>query len=219
MSKNSTNNYHITSDTITFGIDQSYSNFAVVVFRGDVVIDRAVFHAGADTPANREKQYKIFLGDIISQLMYIQRQFDFLVEMYNPSYLVFEGLSFGSKGDRVFQLGGLYFHIAVNYLNKFDHNTVDNIITISPTAAKSFARSHLPEESQCLWEGVNKVLLKSGKPKLKPMKKQDMREALRTTSDRWILDGYAVSSKTTPSGVYDLSDAYFIGKTFIKNNM
>lgn len=211
------NNYEIDDQTITFGIDQSYLNFAVVVFQGKRVIDRVVFHAGESTPANLKKKYDFFCGNIIDQLRYIQNKFDELVDQYDPKYLVFEGLSFGSVGNRVFQLGGLFFHVAVNYLNKFNLQSSDRIVTTSPTEAKKLARSYLPEEDQIFIDKkTNKpVLLKSKKYKLKNMQKTDMVQALKTTEAAWILDGYTASGTKIQSGSHDLPDAYFIGLSFI----
>lgn len=61
------------------------------------------------------------------------------------------------------------------------------------------------------------IYLKSKKPKLKKMDKNDMLLALRNTADSWIVDGFSASSKKVPTGTKDLPDAYFILKTYLKN--
>lgn len=218
LSKNSVD-YHLTPKTIVFGIDQSYSNFAIVVFQGLNVIDRVVFHAGEDNASNQKKQYPICLGSTLKQLIYLQDCFRTYADKYNPKYLVFEGLSFGSIGNRVFQLGGLYFHLTASFLNNTYTDKADNIISITPQQAKNYARGFLNEDQCYELKDGQPIILKSGKRKLKKMEKSDMRKALINVGQDWILDGYSISSQKTPTGVYDLCDAYFIGRSFIEPNL
>lgn len=201
----------------TISIDQSYSNFAFVVFdENGKVLDRNVFHTGAKVPANLEKNYGEYFDTVQEQLIYLANLFDEVLDKYSPCQLVFEGLAFGAKGDRVFSLGGLFYYITTGLVNR-DRVLIKDIHTVAPTSVKKVARDCLDETDRYEKDkDGNVVYLKSKKPKLKKMDKPDMLKALLNTEDKWIVDGFSASSKKTPTGVKDLPDAYFIGKAFLE---
>lgn len=201
---------------IIFANDQSYSNFAVVVFEDGKVIDRAVFHTGEKNKTNNEKRFGEYFSTVQEQLMYTKDQYLKLFHKYKPDKLVFEGLAFGAKGDRVFQLGGLFYHITTS-LCEDGLLTPEDIITITPKEVKSMARQDLSLEDQHARDNSGEVImLKSKKPKLNPMKeKKWIKKALMNTDDAWILEGYTTSSKLKPTGAHDIPDAYYIGKVYL----
>lgn len=139
-----------------------------------------------------------------------------MVSKYSPCQLVFEGLSFGSIGNRVFDLGGLFYFITTSLMMD-GLVSIKNIHTITPTSAKKLARDHLDKDDQYEKDKAgNVVIAKNKKPKVKKMDKPDMLKALNNTKDKWIVDGYSASSVKIQTGVKDLPDAYWLGKTFLK---
>lgn len=139
-----------------------------------------------------------------------------MVIQNSPCRLVFEGLSFGSIGNRVFDLGGLFYHITTSLIED-GLVSVKDIHTITPTSAKKLARDHLKEEDKFEKDKSGNVVLgKNKKPKLKKMDKPDMLEALKQTDSAWIVEGYSASSIKIPTGIKDLPDAYFLGRTYLE---
>lgn len=43
-----------------------------------------------------------------------------------------------------------------------------------------------------------------------------MLKALLNTKDGWIVDGFSASSNKIPTGIKDLPDAYWIGKSYLE---
>lgn len=204
----------------TIGIDQSYSNFAFVIFNADEeVIDRGVLHTGDKNESNSKKQFGEYYNSTQEQLEYIYTQFKSVVCKYSPCQLVFEGLSFGSIGNRVFDLGGLFYFITTSLvMDKLVD--IKNIHTITPTSAKKLARDHLDENDRYEKDKTGTIVLgKNKKPKVKKMDKPDMLKALKNTKDNWIVEGYSASSVKIPTGVKDLPDAYWLGRTFLKGEL
>lgn len=201
---------------IIFANDQSYSNFAVVVFKDGEPIDRVVFHTGERNKTNNEKRFGEYFSNVQEQLMYIKEQYLELFNKYQPEKLVFEGLAFGAKGDRVFQLGGLFFHITTSICED-GLLTPSDIITITPKEVKALARNDLSEyDQQAREKDGTPIFLKTGKPKLNPMKeKKWMKKALCTTEDAWLVEGFTTSSKLKQTGAHDIPDAYYIGKVYL----
>ena len=200
--------------------DQSFSNFAVVVFEKQndsfVPIDRTVLHTGDVVDANKKKEFGEYFPTTQQQLQYIYEQFKPFYEKHKPDYLVFEGLAFGAKGDRVFSLGGLYYYITTSLL-------VDKLLEIpqlqkvTPTAVKKAARACLEGDEVYEKDKQGNILFnKNKKPKLNTMPKKFVVKALLNTSDSWLIDGYTTSSNKIETGKHDIPDAYFIGKAFIE---
>ncbi len=200
-----------------FANDQSYLNFAVVVFEDGKVIDRIVLHTGANVPSNQGKAYGMYFDTTAEQLDYIYKLYKDFYLKHNPDALVYEGLAFGAKGDRVFDLGGLYHHITAS-LYTDGLLLPENLHKVTPTEVKSRAREDLPLSERVAREKDGSVvMLKSGKAKKNPMKeKKWIKKALEQTKDAWILEGYSSSAKKTETGAHDLPDAYYIGKVWLE---
>jgi hypothetical protein len=201
---------------IIFANDQSYSNFAVVVFKDGIPIDREVFHTGDVNKSNEDKVFGEYFPTMQQQLMYLMHQYEEFFMKHKPEKLVFEGLAFGAKGDRVFQLGGLFYHITTTLCEK-GLILPEDIITVTPTEVKSIAREDLIGDEQYASDKNGIIYLKSKKPKLNPMKeKKWVKKALCNTQDAWLVDGYTTSSKSKPTGAHDIPDAYYIGKAYLR---
>lgn len=193
--------------------DQSYSNFAIVVFEDDKVIDRVVFHTGETVKQNEGKLYGKYFPTPQEQLKYLYAEFKSFFVKHSPDYLVFEGLAFGAKGNRVFNLGGLFFHITTSLIED-GLLSIDQLKTVTPQSVKKIARDTLPPEDQFEKDKEGNILKnKNGKPKMNTMSsKKWIIKALECTEDSHILEGYTVSSKKVETGKEDIPDAYFIGK-------
>ena len=202
---------------IIFANDQSYANFAVVIFKNGEPIDRKVFHTGANNPSNKDKQFGEYFDTVQNQLMYITEGYKKLVSEYKPEKLIFEGLAFGAKGDRVFQLGGLFYHITTSLCEE-GLLTPEDIITVTPKEVKSKARGDLIGNDQYAVDKEGNIeYLKSKKPRLNPMKeKKWIKKALCNTKDAWLVDGYTTASKKKQTGAHDIPDAYYIGKVYLE---
>ena len=202
---------------IIFANDQSYLNFAVVVFEDGKVIDRIVLHTGATVKSNEGKTYGEYFDTTTEQLDYIYKGYKDFYLKHLPDAMVFEGLAYGAKGDRVFDLGGLYHHITASlYTEGFLLS--ENLHKVTPTEVKARAREDLPLDDQVAREKDGSVIiLKSKKPKRNPMKeKRWIKLALEQTEDKWILEGYSSSAKKVETGAHDLPDAYYIGKVWLE---
>ena len=173
-------------------------------------------HTGDNNESNSKKQFGKYYNSTQEQLQYLYSEFKPVVSKYSPCQLVFEGLSFGSIGNRVFDLGGLFYFITTSLVMEGLVNIKD-IHTVTPTSAKKLARDHLSEDDQYEKDkSGNVVIAKNKKPKLKKMDKPDMLKALNNTDDKWIVDGYSVSSVKIQTGIKDLPDAYWLARTFLK---
>lgn len=195
--------------------DQSFANFAMIAWENDQPVDRLVIHSGSLTDQNASKQYGFFSDYEQEQLNYIYEQVKDFVEQYPPEAIVLEGLSFGSTGNMVFGLGGLYFHVTAS-LVRDKLISPSNIYKVSPTSAKKHGRFELDDEDAFEKTKDGVVLRKKdGAAKPNTMPKKFMLKALMNTDDDWLVHGYSTSSKITETGKHDLPDAYFIGKAFL----
>lgn len=201
-------------------IDQSFSNFAYVVFGEDGKPESSgVLHTGARVPGNLDKQYGKYFDTVQEQLVYLESEFSKIIADNQPCRLIFEGLAFGAKGDRVFSLGGLFYHVTTTLITK-GLVKLEDVVTVPPTSVKKVARDRLIGDEQFEKDkDGNVVYLKSKKPKLKKMDKNDMLKALCNTEDKWIVEGFSSSSKKVPTGLKDIPDAYFIGKAFLEKKL
>lgn len=192
--------------------DQSYSNFAIVVFEDNAVVDWIVLHTGETVKQNEDKLFGKYFATPQEQLQYLYAEFKNFFIKHMPDFLVFEGLAFGAKGNRVFNLGGLFFHITTSLIED-DLLKIDQLRTVTPQAVKKIARESLNEEDQFEKDKAGNILFnKNGKPKMNTMSnKKWIVKALQCTGDGHILEGYTVSSKKIETGKEDLPDAYFIG--------
>lgn len=203
------------TDHYLVGIDQSFTNFAMVLFKNGEPVDRKVFHSGdASSKKNKLKTYGAYFESPALQLNYIAEMMMEQMADWNPTEVVFEGLSFGSTSSSIFQLGALYFGLQV-LIHRELGIPFDSILTVTPTQAKNIARSFLVNGDQYEREKTGEVIrLKSGKSKLKVMNKKDMLLALNNTPHGWLVDGYThdglVAARTIESGIFDIPDSFWI---------
>lgn len=206
---------------LVVGIDQSFSNYAMVLFKSGVAIDRCVFHTGpSDTKKNQAKDENLtnskFFASPVQQLDYLFEKVLNKIAEWNPSHIAMEGLAFSSNGNVERQLGCLYFGMIISLHRELGYR-YDQIHTVTPTQAKAYAREFLEGDDKFERDLKGEIIvLKSKKNKLNTMKKKFwMAKALKNAGDEWILDGYTrdglAKARTCPTGVEDLPDAYFIG--------
>lgn len=138
-----------------------------------------------------------YLSSIIESTLF----FYLKMQASNP-YIVFEGLSYGSSGSNVIQLGA-YKYMLMHYLSK--HVPLDRMYTYSPITIKSVAGCAKkgmgkPEMIQSFMDNGPDVPLKDalkGNPNFKSGKNQN-----------WVMH------------VDDIVDSYFIVKTLmVKENL
>ena len=203
------------SEHVLVGIDQSFSNCAMVKFVNGIPTDRFVIHTGSPTATkNKHKTYGMYFESPALQLNYVIEMFMEKMEEWNPDQIALEGLSFGSTSSSIFQLGALYFGLQIAAHRELGL-PFDSILTVTPAQAKNTARSFLINGDQYEREKTGEVIrLKSGKPKLKKMDKPDMLKALENTPYGWLVDGYTrdglVASRSTPTGIFDIPDGFWI---------
>jgi len=203
------------SEHVLVGIDQSFSNCAMVKFVNGIPPDRFVIHTGSPTATkNKHKTYGMYFESPALQLNYVIEMFMEKMEEWNPDQIALEGLSFGSTSSSIFQLGALYFGLQIAAHRELGL-PFDSILTVTPAQAKNTARSFLINGDQYEREKTGEVIrLKSGKPKLKKMDKPDMLKALENTPYGWLVDGYTrdglVASRSTPTGIFDIPDGFWI---------
>ncbi len=198
-------------------VDQSFSNFAMVLFENTIPIDRVVFHTGDPTAKkNKFKEYGEYFETPHLQLDYI---IDLMMKKmieWNPNDFCLEGLAFSAKGSSERQLGALYFGTMVMLHRELGYE-YDNIHTVTPNQAKNIGRDFLVGLDQYEREkkGGAIIKLKSGKPKKNLMDKAAMLRALLNTDYAWLVDGYTrdglVASRKIETGIEDIPDAFFIG--------
>lgn len=209
------------------GIDQSFSNYAMVLFEEGVPIDRCVFHTGDPTTKKNQAKDPVatqsrFFVSPLAQLEYLYQEVLDKIAEWNPHDIAMEGLSFGSNGNMERQLGALYFGLQVSLIRELGYSQ-ENLFSVTPKQCKNFAREFLIGDDQYEKKGDEIVLLKSKKPKLNQMKgKKDMIKALENTPYGWLIDGYTrdglAASKRMPTGMEDLPDAYMIGLYILEQN-
>ena len=203
------------SEHVLVGIDQSFSNCAMVKFVNGIPTDRFVIHTGNPTATkNKHKTYGMYFESPALQLNYVIEMFMEKMEEWNPDQIALEGLSFGSTSSSIFQLGALYFGLQIAAHRELGL-PFDSILTVTPAQAKNTARSFLINGDQYEREKTGEVIrLKSGKPKLKKMDKPDMLKALENTPYGWLVDGYTrdglVAARSTPTGIADIPDGFWI---------
>lgn len=109
-------------------------------------------------------------------------KFSELVDLYKPHRLVFEGLAFGAKGNSVRVLAGVQFGMVIEALRK-GYELNSDLFIVTPNAVKKYAT------------GIGNA------------NKDAMFKALPTDVREKLLKKH---KKTT--GLYDVTDAYFIAK-------
>jgi hypothetical protein len=204
------------------GIDQSFSNYAMVLFKDGVPIERVVYHTGDSTAKkNKGKQYGKYFENPILQLDYLYGEVLTKLAEWNPNDIVMEGLAFGSSGQYERNLAALYFGMMVSLHRELGYN-YNNLHTVTPTQAKAVSRDFMIGDEKYHKENGIITTLKSGKRKLNPMnEKPEIVKALQNTPYGWLLDGYTrdglALARTRETGYHDIGDAYFIGLFVLEN--
>lgn len=204
------------------GIDQSFSNYAMVLFKDGIPIDRVVYHTGDPTAKkNKGKQYGKYFENPILQLDYLYGEVLTKLAEWNPNDIAMEGLAFGSTGQYERNLAALYFGIMVSLHRELGYS-YNNLHTVTPTQAKALAREFMIGDEKYHKENGVITTLKSGKRKLNPMNdKEEIVKALGNTPYSWLLDGYTrdglALARTRETGYHDLGDAYFMGLFALEN--
>lgn len=202
-------------------IDQSFSNYAMILFEDGIPIERCVFHTGDPTTKKNKVKDPIlteseFFVDSLDQLEYLYGKVINKVSEWNPQDIVMEGLSFGSTGNMERQLGALFFGIQVSLVRELEYQKC-NLHVVTPKQCKTMARSFLKESDQYEKDCHGTIVtLKSGKRRLNQMSgKKDVMKAFDRSPHAWLNDGYTrdglVKCRVKPTGIEDLPDAYFIG--------
>lgn len=204
------------------GIDQSFSNYAMVLFKDGVPIDRVVYHTGDPTAKkNKGKQYGKYFENPILQLDYLYGEVLTKLAEWNPNDIAMEGLAFGSTGQYERNLAALYFGIMVSLHRELGYN-YNNLHTVTPTQAKALAREFMIGDEKYHKENGIITTLKSGKRKLNPMNdKAEMIKALGNTSHGWLVDGYTrdglALARTRETGLEDIPDSFWIASFVLEN--
>lgn len=108
--------------SIKCGIDQSFTATAIVILAYDNLVDFKVFKSDKN-------------DDIFYRCYWITNCITQFIQPFKPDLINIEGLSFGSRGDAVRQLGGLQFSI----VNKLRYDLKYNVEIISPKTLKKYA--------------------------------------------------------------------------------
>lgn len=203
------------------GMDQSFSNFAMVLFVEGVPTDRVVFHTGNPmAKKHKDKTYGHWVTDDNEQLAYISGMVLNQLLKWNANELSLEGLSFGSSGNVERQLGGLFFGMQVMIHRELLY-PFSKIHVVTPTQAKNLAQQFLIGDDRWAKDKVTGEILylkKKGNPpqKNKMKKKAEMHTALKNTPYGWLTDGYgrdtgSIKARSVESGIEDIPDAFWIG--------
>lgn len=204
------------------GIDQSFSNYAMVLFKDGIPIERVVYHTGDPTAKkNKGKQYGKYFENPILQLDYLYGEVLTKLAEWNPNDIAMEGLAFGSTGQYERNLAALYFGMMVSLHRELGYN-YNNLHTVTPTQAKALAREFMIGDEKYHKENGIITTLKSGKRKLNPMNdKAEMIKALGNTSHGWLVDGYTrdglALARTRETGLEDIPDSFWIASFVLEN--
>lgn len=204
------------------GIDQSFSNYAMVLFKDGIPLDRVVYHTGDPTAKkNKGKQYGKYFENPILQLDYLYGEVLTKIAEWNPNDIAMEGLAFGSTGQYERNLAALYFGMMVSLHRELGYN-YNNLHTVTPTQAKALAREFMIGDEKYHKENGIITTLKSGKRKLNPMNdKAEMIKALGNTSHGWLVDGYTrdglALARTRETGLEDIPDSFWIASFVLEN--
>lgn len=120
-------------NTVTLGIDQSYTSTAVFALRSGNLLSHQVFRSKADGKTPQHYLYRA--RDIADALA------EYAISV-QPARIGLEGLGFGAKGDQTRNLAGLQFLI----MDRLEQAVHDGLLPadtkleiIAPTSLKKFA--------------------------------------------------------------------------------
>lgn len=122
-------------------------------------------------------------GDQYERVLYICQEFGRFIENEAPDKIVVEGMAFGAKGTSVRVLAAVQFGIIIEAI-RCGYQLNENIFIVTPNQVKKLA---------------------TGKGNAS---KDEVYDAIPTSDQTKLLK---VARKTT--GLYDLADAYWIGKS------
>lgn len=181
--------------------DQSITHAAYCIWEDGEVIHRGVIRTG-DVNAKQKKKGVVYLPTIVERIHLVCKTLWEEYSKFACEHYVMESLSFSSTGNATRDLAGLFYCIELTFFLK---GVLIN--TVTPTAAKSFARGFLPKEMQEVEQLVTskKHGAKKALRKVK-MDKPQMMDACDCANPGW-LDGVKIGE-----GKPDLADAYFIGR-------
>lgn len=174
------------------GIDQSLAKAAFIQMEEGNVKKVSLSKTGKSSVKTKRKD-TTYYDNLHEQVHHVCLELRSQVESFEPDWVVFESLSFGSVGSATRDLAVLFGAlretlVLIGYKDK--------VLEYAPTSLKSYARDFLKPERQV--DGV----LKTGKPKKVKMDKKLMVEAVREIYGEGYLKEYNYSS-----GLDDLADA------------
>lgn len=182
-------------------IDQSMASCAYVVLEdAKTPIFKEVLHT---TGSSDPKPWQVGFSTPVEQMDYISEKILSTAKSFNVDHIVMESLSFGSAGNATRDLAGLFFCIQLTLFR--NGYTSEQLHTIAPMSAKSWAWNFLPDELQ----GVPND--KGTKINKRKMGKDEMVIVAKTLYPGF-LDGYNKTGKN--GGLTDLADAILIGRTW-----
>lgn len=183
------------------GIDQSLAKCAITRLVGEKVIENSLIKTGKATVKTKRKD-TLYFDSLEEQIHHICSGIIVVVEDFQPDFIVFEALSFGSVGNATRDLACLYGALRESLLSEITCYFIP-VEDVAPTSLKSFARDLLkPRDAVERDEEGNVVLLKSKKAKKVKMDKKMMVKAVKEVYGESYLSGYNYSS-----GLDDLADS------------
>ena len=98
-------------DNIYMGVDQSLVGTGISIFKdGEELFDLI--------SSSKTKGTKSPTIDYTHRLMGITDRIEKIIDEYKPTHICMEGMSFGSKGQTIFELGGLSHLLRAMYIRK-----------------------------------------------------------------------------------------------------
>lgn len=195
-------------------IDQSLTHTACVVWDNGKPVDKVVLRTQS-TSAKEKKPGTVSFATAAERIDWICKQVRYYIHTHQVDTVVMEGLSFGSRGDATRELAGLFYGLEIMLMDALadcENDGLFKVHTVTPTTAKKFARSRLPEE--LAFEEKKKLDKKTGKEHTvkKPvtMDKKLMVKACEL-SEPGFLDGINLVQ-----GKADIADAYWIGRAHLE---
>lgn len=199
---------------VLLSIDQSLTHTACVVWHNNKPVHKVVLRTQS-TSAKEKKPGAVSFATAAERIDWICKQVRYYIHTHHVDTVVMEGLSFGSRGDATRELAGLFYGLEImlwDALADCENDGLFKVYTVTPTTAKKFARSHLPEG--LAFEEQKKLDKKTGKEHTvkKPvtMDKKLMVKAC-DYAEPGFLDDYNLTK-----GKADLADAYWIGRSHLE---
>lgn len=129
------------------GIDQSLTSTGTTIFDGRDYIFELI-----QTEKNRKTKCPTI--DYTRRLMELKKAISLLIESNNISYMAMEGMSFGSRGSTVFDLGGLSHMIREVFLL----NEVKFVVIPPKTLKKYWTGSGNANKEEMIEEATNRKI-------------------------------------------------------------